>query len=164
MDGYYWIPCHCPLISPLIRFCRHSTSGNSLSFCPDSQRLGEETSRLFRINSCYLQIFFSIFSLIWFTSCHILIKLGFFFFNLFPTTHQWKCCQTWKMKCKIPLESTSSWDHVCPGLAVFLGIWKGCAVDVFFLHSHKSRKIWFIEIALRAGMTIEVYSKGWMTF
>ena len=36
-----------PLISPLIRFSRHSTSGNSLSFCPDPQRLGEETSRFF---------------------------------------------------------------------------------------------------------------------
>ena len=36
-----------PLISPLIRFSRHSTSRNSLSFCPDPQRLGEETSRFF---------------------------------------------------------------------------------------------------------------------
>ena len=49
-----------PLISPLIRFCRHSTSGNSPTFCPDPlQRLGEETSRFFGINSrsFYFQFF-----------------------------------------------------------------------------------------------------------
>ena len=57
---YNWSPGGDPLISPLIRFCRHSTSGNSPTFCPDPlQRLGEETSRFFGINSrsFYFQFF-----------------------------------------------------------------------------------------------------------
>ena len=48
-DGSNLNPGDNSLISPLIRFSRHSTSGNSLTFCP-SQRLGEETSRFFGIN------------------------------------------------------------------------------------------------------------------
>ena len=61
---------------PLIRFSRHSTSGNSLTFCPP-QRLGEETSRFFGIN-------FNFFS-------HLIYKLSFprkvgcLFINLFTT-------------------------------------------------------------------------------